>query len=193
MFTNPFLWIAAAFISYGLFIAWPDQAVCIARDKLFKLRTNLFVAAMRGQKGFSFDDPMYQEARETLNGLIRYSHKFDLASAVIGSIHAKKLSRDVNKSILVQPTDMSSEDDSRRATEYNRFILKALLTMMVLMVFRQPLLLPVWFVFFVSNRLRSLKRGNDRSKSSFAKSAMTRAERKVSASLAWGLRSSEMH
>jgi len=49
----------------------------MARQTLFKIRDDLFDEAVKGEK-ITFDDPAYRMTRDTLNGMIRFTHTANL-------------------------------------------------------------------------------------------------------------------
>ena len=61
-----------------LFKFWPDIVEDMTRQKIFKIRDDLFDKASRREDGLSFDSEEYQRIRKRLNILIRVSHKFSL-------------------------------------------------------------------------------------------------------------------
>ena len=57
-----------------LFHFWRHYRTDALREKLFKLRGDLFDYAASGE--VSFDDPAYAKLRTVMNGMIRFAHKF---------------------------------------------------------------------------------------------------------------------
>lgn len=185
MIGNPFFWIGMAIFLYTVLLLWPEQAVCLARDRLFKARTKLFEAATQGYHGMSFNDPMYVETRETLNGLIRFSHHFDFITLCLGFFHSRhfKTEKGQKASLFVSVSEDATEDDFKRAHEYNRYIMMGMLSMLWLTIFRQPLLLPFWLIGFIWLLIKSIPETQHSSPSSKIKGG-------VSDSLAYRLKSS---
>lgn len=183
MLSNPFFWIGALALFYMLAFLWPEQSICIARNKLFKVRAIMFNTAAEGTRNLSLEDPMYKEARETINEIIRYAHNFDLIAGIIGFIHSKRSKdRDPHKkSLKVTVSDDASEEQRDKAKAYNRFIFQALLVMTWLMVSRQPLLVPVLMVLGMILAVSSIV-------SRRHSSPRKKLRGGVSRSLAWGMR-----
>lgn len=76
--------ISLAGLTAVLFIAfwlYNDYRVDRHRQTLFKLRDDLFDAALRGET--SFDSPSYRVTRAMLNGMIRYTHKTSLVGLLL--------------------------------------------------------------------------------------------------------------
>ncbi|ATS50777.1 hypothetical protein XAP3CFBP6996_005525 [Xanthomonas citri pv. fuscans CFBP 6996] len=75
------VWIGVAYAAWVWTREYPDSAVALARDELFKLRAELFELA--AQREISFESRGYQAARQMLNGLIRYAHDMSLTQMLV--------------------------------------------------------------------------------------------------------------
>lgn len=66
------------------FYTYRDYRVDLLRQRLFKIRDELFMKAEQGE--ISFDDNAYGMARTTLNGMIRFAHEVSFLRFLIGYI-----------------------------------------------------------------------------------------------------------
>lgn len=73
--------ISIALMFVGLFWLYRDYRVDKFRQKLFKLRDSLFDAAASGS--IDFDNEAYVMLRSTMNGAIRFGHRFNLLQMFI--------------------------------------------------------------------------------------------------------------
>src|SRR5437762_3023113 len=86
--TDPRLLLTAVASTLSLLAIWllycwfyRDYRVDLFRQRLFKLRDSLFDYAESGQ--VSFDHPAYGMLRSTLNGFIRFGHRFGFLQILI--------------------------------------------------------------------------------------------------------------
>jgi hypothetical protein len=76
------LFFAILCIGWWLYIdLYPKVRVDFTRQKLFKLRDDLFDLAVDGK--LSFDSNAYGMCRKTLNGVIRYCHRLSIYRIII--------------------------------------------------------------------------------------------------------------
>lgn len=76
-FLNSILSILALWIAFDA--GYRQYRIDILRNRLFRLRSELFEAARKGHFGVQgFRDPAYLRIRHGLNGFIRYGHQFTL-------------------------------------------------------------------------------------------------------------------
>lgn len=69
--------LTVAFIWIGAFWFYTDYSVDLFRQRMFRLRDAFFDEAADGK--ISFSHPAYGVVRLTMNGLIRYGHRINLA------------------------------------------------------------------------------------------------------------------
>lgn len=65
--------ISIALLMVILFWLYPDYRIDVFRQKMFRLRDELFDEAVQGK--ISFDDPAYGMLRNAMNGHIRFAHQ----------------------------------------------------------------------------------------------------------------------
>jgi len=73
------------------FYGWQEYLVARFRDRLFSLRSELFVLAAKGS--LDFDGPVYCGLRFRLNALLRFAHRVSFLSLIIASLAEPKPSR----------------------------------------------------------------------------------------------------
>jgi hypothetical protein len=56
---------------------WRRFALDRHRQELFSIRDRLFDLALENYRGFSFDHPAYQAMRTSINGRLRFAHRFN--------------------------------------------------------------------------------------------------------------------
>lgn len=78
------LTLLATLLWWWFFFAYRDYRIALLRQRLFKIRDNLFASAERGE--ISFDDKAYGMARTTVNGMIRFAHEVSFLRFLIGYI-----------------------------------------------------------------------------------------------------------
>jgi len=64
-----------------LFWLYQDYRVDVFRQKMFKLRDELFDEAKNGR--IDFDDNAYGMLRDSMNGFIRFGHRFNLMQVIL--------------------------------------------------------------------------------------------------------------
>jgi len=64
------------------FLLWRDYRIDALRERLFALRGELFAYAESQGRDF-FREPAYRQLRETMNGMIRFSHKLTFSRLVL--------------------------------------------------------------------------------------------------------------
>lgn len=69
--------ISLAALWWLVFFAFRDYRVDAFRERLFRLREDLFLFAANG--GIPFEHPAYRMLRSTINGMIRYAERISLA------------------------------------------------------------------------------------------------------------------
>jgi hypothetical protein len=76
-------WTSLSLIGLVYLIFWRTQSLAIDwfRDRMFKLRDELFDAAAGGL--IAFDHPAYVTLRTTMNGFIRFCHKLSLLNVLL--------------------------------------------------------------------------------------------------------------
>lgn len=67
--------ILLGFLLWLLYGPWQETVTAILRSNLFKIRDEIFDMAADG-RGLSFDDPAYQQIRQSINGMIRHACLF---------------------------------------------------------------------------------------------------------------------
>jgi hypothetical protein len=68
------LCLAASLLWILVFYFWRQHRVDALRERLFRIRGELFDYADSGE--VSFDDPAYAKLRVVMNGMIRFAHRF---------------------------------------------------------------------------------------------------------------------
>ncbi len=71
------------------FFGWRPYRIDNVRDKLFQLRSELFLLAADG--GVSFDDPAYLILRNRINAVIRFAHTITLTRSFLFGVQAKEV------------------------------------------------------------------------------------------------------
>lgn len=136
-------WFACAILIVFLYGPWQTFVEAVVRQKLFKIRDELFDFAAQGN--ISFDNDYYIKTRENLNGFIRFAHAMTWISLLIGKRVLPKSSNDIGLSRLLV-TDESLSKEVR--DQLNQSIISSLSSMMVLMLLRSPFLLVVISLMF---------------------------------------------
>lgn len=93
------------FLAFGLlwvlvFILARDYRIDVLRDRLFKIREELFDYAARG--GVSFNDPAYGRLRKLINSLIRFAHRLTFTRFLVGGLFIASRDHLYDKEPLVE-------------------------------------------------------------------------------------------
>lgn len=150
MLSNPFFFISLGILAYLLLFLWPDHAICHYRDKLFKLRQKLFTDAAEGR--YSFEDYEYKAARETINAQLRFAHVFDITMFWLGIFIANKkiMAGERHRPYLIEKNEEEmSAAEIEKIDELNSTIVRGTIYSAKLLFWRQPLLIPFYFLAFI--------------------------------------------
>lgn len=84
---TPMTWLLIGVLWWMFFWLYQPLLVDRLRFQLFALRDRLFLLAADGK--IAFDSPTYQSTRETLNSIIRFSHRIGAAEIVAIALVSK--------------------------------------------------------------------------------------------------------
>lgn len=103
---TPMTWISIGILWWMYFWLYQPLLVDRLRFQLFELRSRLFLLAADGK--IAFDSPTYQSIRETLNSIIRFSHRIGAAEIVAIALVSKP-------STAREPAAEPLSDDAQKA------------------------------------------------------------------------------
>ncbi len=110
--------ISIALLVIWIFSLFPDYQTDAFRQKMFKLRDDLFDDAANGK--ISFDDPAYGMLRGAMNGFIRFGHRLNIWQVLLFEL---LIDRDDGK--LTHPFDKEFDRNIERCTDEQKEIFKS--------------------------------------------------------------------
>lgn len=136
-------WIGMAVLVAFLYGPWQTFVEAVVRQKMFKIRDELFDYAADGN--ISFDNENYIRVRSSINGFIRFAHTMTWVNLAIGKRVLPRNEDDKGLSkMLVTDESLSKEVRDR----LNQSILSCLISMILLTFLRSPFLMLLLSVMF---------------------------------------------
>ncbi len=137
---------AIATIAWVLWVAWPRLVVDVIRQRLFEVRDELFVRAMKGE--LEFGSGSYQAARTVLNSMIRNAEhatawRYARLASLMRGEEGEKLVARFREALTGSETPQAVRDAYRKAGDlYDQ-----------LLIFRSPFLAAVALIVLILAKL----------------------------------------
>lgn len=149
-------------VSVALLVMWafwlyPDYRTDAFRQKMFKLRDDLFDDAASGK--ISFDSPAYGMLRNAMNGFIRFGHRLNIWQVLLFKM---LIGKDNGK--IDHPFDREFINNTKHCTEnereifltyYGRMNLQILEHLIFSSLILMVLIIPLVFFYFVRNHVEN--------------------------------------
>jgi len=156
------IWWLFAFI-------YKDYKIDESRQLLFEIRDELFDKAAYGM--ISFDDHAYSITRDTLNGLIRFTHNISLTRFIIMTWAWKDFDDEIKDKFIKKMNNALNQVTPEQKEIYQMSLMRAHLVVTLHLVHTSllfsVLLLPFRFVLFSTRKIQHLKCHYDNNKNFF--------------------------